>query len=113
MNFVDIAIEDVVEDISQKEESTKLNLSLEDLELEIKKEVLEGQKQDRVERKDYALKIFWLLVGFLIVTLGMTTASGVGLLGLSDNVLIALLTTTSADVIGIFVFVVKYLFKAS
>lgn len=31
--------------------------------------------------------------------------------GLSDDVLITLITTTTANVIGIFVFVVKYLFN--
>jgi hypothetical protein len=38
--------------------------------------------------------------------------SGLGVMSLSDNVLITLLTTTLADVIGVFIFVAKYLFHS-
>ncbi|MDR3189274.1 MAG: hypothetical protein LBT94_08865 [Prevotellaceae bacterium] len=89
----------------------KSHLTKEDIELEKKKEELEGSKQDRMERKRYALYIFWLLAAFLFVTLSIVVLSGVCVLALSEAVIITLLATTTADVIGIFIFVVRYLFN--
>jgi uncharacterized membrane protein len=96
-------------------------LSTEDIEreyklidIDIRREVLEGNKQDRKERKAFANKIFILLVAFLAASLLIVAFSAADCIRfhLSDSILITLLTTTSADVIGIFIFVVKYLFKA-
>ena len=73
---------------------------------------LKNLNQNIEQRKDYAHKIFCLISGWLfftaIVTLGCATNS----LYLSENVIIALLTTSSANVILIFIYVVRYLFKA-
>ena len=46
----------------------------------------------------------------MVIVLIVLALAGFGVLLLSDTVLIALLTTTTADVIGIFLVVVKYLF---
>ncbi|MDR1091331.1 MAG: hypothetical protein LBL79_09670 [Prevotella sp.] len=83
------------------------------IELGISKEFLKSSTQDREERKNYAYKVYWLILGFLAITLGIVIASGIERLCfyLSDSVLIVLLTTTSANVIGIFMAVVRYLFK--
>jgi hypothetical protein len=88
-------------------------LTLEDIELAIRSETLEGNRQDRLERKRFAQNIFWLLVTFLLCTLSIVALSGLCILRLSDTVMVTLLATTTADVIGIFIFVVKYLFKSS
>ena len=63
-------------------------------------------------RVAYANKIFSLVCIYLCVVGVMLWQGGMELSGfqLSDNVLIALLTTTTANVIGLFTFVVKYLF---
>ena len=81
--------------------------------LDIKKETLESNRQDRRERKNYADKVFKLVLGFLSVSMLVVIASGIKTLclNLSDSVLIALLTTTCANVVGIFLIVVKYLFR--
>ena len=101
-----------IKDISFED---KLKISTDDIELQFKKEELESYRQDRGERKRFADNIFRLLICFLLITLGIVIASGIDALrfGLSDTILITLLTTTSADIIGIFIFVVKYLFKAN
>jgi ABC-type Fe3+-siderophore transport system permease subunit len=101
----------------------KMELSNEDIdreikivELDLRREFLEGNKQDREERKTFANKIFRMLVGFLVGTLLIVVAAGLKKytgFELSDPILITLLTTTSADIIGIFIFVVKYIFKAN
>lgn len=69
-------------------------------------------RQDREERKVYAGKIFDFLcvymmcVGLLLFMSGSTTA----VFQLSDSVLIAILGTTTTNVLGIFYFVANYLF---
>lgn len=69
-----------------------------------------SQKSDM--RSSFAKNIFTLvciyltIVGIFLWQSGMTFRD----FKLSDKVLITLLTTTSANVIGLFVFVVRYLF---
>ena len=116
-SFFDI-LDDQVREASKK--TTKLSADdldteLRRTELEIRQEDLAGQKQDRDQRKKFANKIFWLLISFLFVSLGIVALSGCCKIHfhLSDTILITLLATTSADVIGVFLFVVRYLFKAN
>jgi uncharacterized membrane protein len=96
-----------------------INLPLEESEIsrqdiidaEFKQEQLESNKQDRTERKKYAIYIFCFLCAFLGITLAIVIFTAIELFCLSDTILITLLTTTSADIIGVFIIVVKYLFK--
>jgi hypothetical protein len=80
-----------------------------------KEEELEGNKQDRLERKSFANKIFILLTCFLFISMIILFLNGLEAIyfHLSDTVLITLLATTTADVISIFLFVVRYLFRAN
>lgn len=82
-------------------------------------EEYKDSRQNREQRKEYAGKIFWLVVGWL---------SGVGIIlllsgwkhggmfphcrpfNLSDGVLMTLIGGTSASVIGLMVIVANYLF---
>lgn len=82
-------------------------------------EVLEGQKQDRLERKKYARRTFSFLKYFtssIILILFFSGARGkfwcldFSLFNLSDAVLITMITTSLATIVGIFAFVMKYLF---
>lgn len=75
------------------------------------KEDLKGRKQDRKERKVYALLIFNLLCFWLMFDGFIFLFKGLGKLSYSDNVLITLLTTTTVNVIGIFYIVDRYLFQ--
>jgi len=81
-------------------------------ELKLKQEELTSNIQDRRERKKYADKIFYFLASFMIITLTVVFISIFKFNQLSDTVLVTLLTTTSANVISIFLIVVRYLFKA-
>jgi uncharacterized membrane-anchored protein len=89
-----------------------IKLSIEDIELSFRQEELDSNKQDREERKRYAFYIFLFLCSFLFITLAIVILTAIKLFFLSDTVLITLLSTTSADIIGVFIIVVKYLFKA-
>lgn len=77
-------------------------------------EKLEGQRQDRDQRKEFAMKIFvsvsfYMLGVFLVLVL--SGWKGIRF-GMSDSVLITLLGTTTATVIGVFNFVARYLFHS-
>ncbi|HEV3459736.1 MAG TPA: hypothetical protein VHG32_24555 [Thermoanaerobaculia bacterium] len=69
-----------------------------------------GRRQDIDERKKYAALIFWLLCTWLVALFGLLVSCGLHRLDLSDKVLIAVITGTTADVFGIFYIVVAYLF---
>jgi hypothetical protein len=104
-------------------------LAFEDeIEQDKRKTELLGLKQDIKERKTYAQQTFrlicvWLIgVFFLLLLQGflgpnptyIKFPSGYELnikFNLADNVLIAVVGGTTASVIGIFVYVVKYLFQ--
>ncbi|MCT4644810.1 MAG: hypothetical protein N4A74_07480 [Carboxylicivirga sp.] len=79
---------------------------------EIKAEQLEhNENQNRRERKRYAVRTFWLVVGYIGCVLLIVVFAGLEFLKLSDTILLALIVTSFAKIIGLFVFVMKYLFK--
>lgn len=94
----------------------KRKLEAETRRLELENQSLEGDNigdsQDRKQRKEFAEKIFsfvclYMFSVFLILFLCGSPSN----FKLSDTVLITLLGTTTANVIGILIIVVKYLFS--
>lgn len=84
--------------------------------LELENQSLEGDNigdsQDRNQRKEFAERIFsfvclYMFAVFLILFL----CGSPGRFSLSDTVLVTLLGTTTANVIGILIIVVTYLFS--
>lgn len=73
-----------------------------------------SRKQDRQQRKEFASKIFIFLCVYMVVVFVLLLFSGIKGQGLcfhlDDKVLLALLTTTTINMISIFVVVAKYLF---
>lgn len=88
-------------------------LTKEDVELELQKEELESRRQDRRQRGRFSIWIFGFMGVYMFFILAVLVLAGAGVLNLSDTVLVSLLTTTTADVIGIFIIVAKYLFHKS
>jgi hypothetical protein len=89
---------------------------------------IEGQRQDIQERKHYARKLFWLTASWLIAVFSIVTLTAVKIdnpcwwseylptlreIKLSEAVLLALIGTTTANVLGLFVIVARYLFPDS
>ena len=93
--------------MSEEKEYTSTKAEMEIANLQ---EELDGRKQDREQRKVFALWIFGLVCVYLLVVLTAVYFVGFGLMALNDIVLNVLLTTTTANVIGIFIIVAKYLF---
>lgn len=98
---------DDVEERIRKEELRKLELQNEFLEGENK-----GDAQDREQRKDFADRIFSFVCNYMIfVCIVLFLKAITPQFYLSDNVIITLLGTTTANVIGILIIVVTYLFS--
>ena len=81
-----------------------------EMEIAYLQEDLDSKQQDRKQRKVFAQWIFGLVCAYLLVVLTGIFLVGFGQMKLSDIVLNVLLTTTTANVIGIFIIVAKYLF---
>jgi uncharacterized membrane-anchored protein len=88
-----------------------------EVETQLKKEKVEDLKQNRKERTKYAEYTFNFLCWFCSALFLIIFLSGVNAnpkangFHLSDNVLITLITTSLSTVVGIFIFVMRYLFK--
>lgn len=105
------------------EESKQNNLNdddaFRDLQRMEKEESLRGRTQDREQRKEFSKKIYrltigWLIVvGFILLLQGFSAYFWVARLKpfhLSDGVIIALITGTSINIIGLMAIVIHYLF---
>ena len=79
---------------------------------ELLAEKLKSQQQDRDQRKDFALRTFNFVSLYMFGVFLLLVMSGIGTndFHLSDTVLVTLLGTTTATVIGVFNFVARYLF---
>ena len=71
---------------------------------------LKNFKQDMRMRREYADRIYNMLAFWLMFTGGTVFMVALNKLSLTENIIIALLTTSSANVIAIFIYVVKYLY---
>lgn len=78
---------------------------------DILEEGLNKLKQDRGQRKGLSYALFGFMCVYMFAVLIIVSCCGLAWMQLSDNVIITLLTTTLADVIGIFGFVAKYLYQ--
>jgi hypothetical protein len=86
------------------------NSEAEDLTRQRTKAELRSLEQDTDMRAAFAGRIFLLLAMWMISVIIIVTETGRGFLGLSDTVLIMLLGTSTANVIGLFAIVARYLF---
>src|SRR5262245_40413191 len=93
-----------------------------ELELERKRaaerRVEEQHRQDLEQRREYASRLYHLVVGWLLSILALTTLSGFhgwhgvvrGKFYLPANILMALIGSTTVSVVSIFLIVVRHLF---
>lgn len=100
--------DDEIELIRKREEVKTMTVAN-----KIRNEELENRRQDRAQRKVYADNLFTFLCFYMILVFFILYKSGslYNSFELSDSVIIALITTATANIIGIFAFVVRYLFK--
>lgn len=88
---------------------------LSDLERREKEEEIEGVRQDRLERKLYADRIFKLICFWLVGLFCVLVMEGLhfNYFNLEESVLVAMIGGTTVNVLGIFIIVTKYLFPSS
>ena len=74
---------------------------------------LESFKQDVKHRAEYAPKIFILVVVWVVLIFGLLIFQGFSVFGfhLSDSVLIAAISGTTLNILGLFVIVANYIFR--
>lgn len=100
----------VFSDTSSTLSEEDINLSLKKVELGLKNESLESAKQDRSQRRKFANMVFILIAAYLAIVLAILFLCGFEVMHLGQSVIIVLLSTMTANVISIFILVVKYLF---
>ncbi len=116
---------DAAPDVGEADEVVK-RTATEEVEtyLKAKRDIeLAGATYELDARKSYGKRIFWLVVAWLVVVLGIVILAGYAdrpiysfqsreIYGpkISDGVLIALITGMSVNVIGLLAIVVNYLF---
>lgn len=115
MYNLDTDISNLIDQLeTSKDEGIEVGVSsdMEAIEKAIRFEEYKGKKQDREQRKDFAERIFQFLMVYMLFSGFVLVLSGIAInnFHLNDEVLITLLGTTTANVIGIFVIVAKYLF---
>lgn len=99
-------------DVVETDERQDIELDRLRMQLEDQKEDLQGKRQDRLQRKDFAIAIFGMMWLYMFIALAIVITVGNGNLELSDTILTVLLGTTAANIIGSFNFVAKYLFHS-
>ena len=70
-------------------------------------------EQDLTERKKYAGRIFWLVVGWIVAIFAVVVLQGFSAkteFSISDSVLMTLIGGTTINILGIFIVVANYLF---
>lgn len=112
LGFLSELPQEKVNDIEKDEAITPGDIEREKslVAIDLSKEELESRKQDREQRKTFSFWIFIFICVYMAITLIVVILVGSSVLKLSDKVSITLLSTTTANVLGLFVIVAKYLF---
>ncbi len=87
-------------------------ISLREREADLQRKINELQVEEVMldQRKRYAARLFVLSVFWLLAIGTFLFLAGAGMLRVADSVLIALITTTTANVLGLFYIVARWLF---
>ncbi len=101
----------MVEDFRLREKELRLRISEQNY-LKIVHELKESQQNTALRKiyisRNFSLTCIWLIMVFLII---VCQGFGIAHFNLHDSVLITLLSTTTANIIGVLVIVITYLFK--
>lgn len=85
-----------------------------DLNIDLTQQEISDRIQDREERKKYAYRTFIFLSSFtgfiLLIIIGAGFSEKLGF-KLDNTVLISLITSSLASIVGIFILVMRYLFR--
>ena len=110
--FGDVNPSGVLADIESESipDTSQYAKAFNDAKIDKLKEDIEGLKQDRMQRKRFAVMIFVFTCIYVFSIMAIVILCGTEILTISDTVQVTMLTTTLAEVVGVFAFVAKYLF---
>lgn len=115
--ITEVAEQEQVESITTSAElEPDFELDLEEHKLEFRVACLQHDflelQANHLLRLSYTSRIYWMVIGWLACVVACIGFSGFGAYGfkLSDAVLIAFLSTTTVNVIGLFVLVAKWMY---
>ncbi|GEM_PF-2014406 len=97
-------------DIEEVRQSERGLPSLQELEAQDKQEDITTKKDNRKKRGIFSYCIFGFVCTYMVAVLVIVFFCGFNVMTIDSKVLIALLSTTTANVIGLFAVVAKYLF---
>lgn len=97
-------------DISVDGETQEIQLQFLKAKIERLNSEIKDIEQDRDERKRFSGYIFVFMCLYVLAVIVIVILAGCKVLILTDTILVTLLTTALADVLGVFTFVAKYLF---
>lgn len=103
-----------LDNLLEESKSSTVNTNDIDVEINLSEQEISDRIQDREERKKYAYRTFLFVCAFTIIVLLIIIFAGFSSLlnfNLNDGVLIALITSSLATIVGIFILVMRYLFK--
>ena len=99
------------EEQQELEEERLHELEKQALELQLLKAQIQKFEDDNESRREFSRSIYAVTVIWMFLVLMIIVQCANGKWHLSDSVLIALITTTTANVIGVFIIVANYLFN--
>ncbi|CAM1344029.1 hypothetical protein TAMYLO_410023 [Tenacibaculum amylolyticum] len=105
-------LDDLLQESNSKM-STQITKDI-DFNISLNRQEISDRIQDREERKKYAYRTFIFLSIFTAFILFIVTAAGFSEVinfNLEGTVLISLITSSFASVVGIFILVMRYLFR--
>lgn len=91
-------------------DASKVAAAFQQKKIERLNEEIEDLKQDRSQRKIFSYCIFGFMCAYMAASIVIIFLCGFEVMHLDNSILVTLLTTTLANVIGVFNFVAKYLF---
>lgn len=106
---VELSDEKAIQEKPLKGEENAI-LAIQEKKIQKLDEEIKDLQQDREQRKYLSYALFGFMCVYMLIALIIVFCCGFGWMFLSDKVLITLMTTTLAGVIGIFGFVAKYLY---
>jgi hypothetical protein len=103
-----------LDDLIKKSGDSEVNANEIDLNINLTQQEISDRIQDREERKKYAYRTFIFLSSFtsiiLLIIIGAGFSEAINF-KLDNTVLISLITSSLASIVGIFILVMRYLFR--
>ena len=100
-----------VEDLQSDAELKKLQIDGLKAQVEYYRTQVDSMKADIGQREKYGKHVFGLTIVWLLIVLTIVVLQALAVFGLSESVMITLIGSTTLNIIGLLVIVLKYIFR--